>query len=276
MKILVPIDFSSMSLNALKVAQNIANTSSSSVDLFHSFENGELEKVLKNNSELMKGYVNILVNEIEDKLEKLKQANHELEIESDVIIRRGNFIENIKSIERLEDYDLIVMGSHGASGFREWTMGSNAQKVVRNVEHNVLVVKNENEFNVSNVLYVSSLNKSDVPAFKNFLEFLSHFKVNMLHIMAVDTAFYFTQPRFIMQEALKDFKALADDFNVQTHFYADYSVEAGVRHFVHEKNVSLVGIANHQKGNIRRIFTGSNVESIVNHSEVPVLSINLK
>jgi nucleotide-binding universal stress UspA family protein len=35
------------------------------------------------------------------------------------------------------------MGSHGASGFKEMFIGSNAEKVVRNSEVPVLIIKKE-------------------------------------------------------------------------------------------------------------------------------------
>ena len=39
--------------------------------------------------------------------------------------------------------DLIVMGSHGANGFQEMFIGSNTEKVVRNADVPVLVIKRE-------------------------------------------------------------------------------------------------------------------------------------
>jgi nucleotide-binding universal stress UspA family protein len=41
--------------------------------------------------------------------------------------------------------DLVVMGSHGASGFQEMFVGSNTEKVVRNSDVPVLVIKKEEE-----------------------------------------------------------------------------------------------------------------------------------
>ena len=46
--------------------------------------------------------------------------------------------------------DLIVMGSHGASGIKEMFVGSNAEKVVRTSEVPVLVIKNEHETSYTN------------------------------------------------------------------------------------------------------------------------------
>ena len=39
--------------------------------------------------------------------------------------------------------DLIIMGSHGASGIKELLIGSNTERVVRNANIPVLIVKND-------------------------------------------------------------------------------------------------------------------------------------
>jgi len=48
------------------------------------------------------------------------------------------------------------MGSHGASGFHEMFVGSNAEKVARNSEIPVLVIKKEEEnFNADKLTFAS-------------------------------------------------------------------------------------------------------------------------
>ena len=44
-------------------------------------------------------------------------------------------------VEQSDKYDLIVMGTHGHTGFKHFQMGSVAERVVRGAQCNVLVVK---------------------------------------------------------------------------------------------------------------------------------------
>ncbi len=63
--------------------------------------------------------------------------------------------ELLKSAEA-HNADLIVMGSHGASGFQEMFIGSNTEKVVRNSDVPVLVVKREEpEFKADKFVFAS-------------------------------------------------------------------------------------------------------------------------
>jgi nucleotide-binding universal stress UspA family protein len=47
--------------------------------------------------------------------------------------------------KRFKNVDLIVIGSHGTSGFNEVFIGSNTEKVIRLADSPVLTVKNELE-----------------------------------------------------------------------------------------------------------------------------------
>lgn len=275
MKILVPIDFSEISNYAIDAAKKLALRLNAQVDFFHCVTTKDMLSVYIENREVNEIYQQQVNDFVVKKLEGYSNEFKKAGIQANYMNSHGDFLPRLKELNKAFDYDLIIMGSHGQSGIVEWAMGSNAQKVVRKIETNVLVVKNEvDKIDFSEVVFVTGLDKSDQEPFRKFLQFVQNLNVDMLHILAVDTAFYFTQPRFIMQEALQDFKNIANKYNVKTHFYSDYSIEAGVRHFVEDKGISLVGISNHGNHPIQRIFRGSNVEAIVNQSVVPVLSIN--
>lgn len=275
MKILVPTDFSESSKYAIDSAKKIAIRYNAQVDFYHCASKEAMLNVYEKDRELSKVYHKQIQDFVIQNLEETTLDFRNAGIDSNYLNTIGDFIDELKQLQKNMNYDLIIMGSHGQSGFKEWAIGSNAQKVVRLIPTNVMVVKKELEkLDFSEVVFVSGLDKKDHESFKRFLNFIQKLNVDMLHILAVDTAFYFTQPRFIMSEALKEFKEIADGFSVKTHFYSDYSIEAGVRHFVEEKGVSFIGITNHEQNPLRRIFTGSNVEAIVSQSKVPVLSIN--
>ena len=187
----------------------------------------------------------------------------------------GKFLDDIVKLMEEIKFDLIVMGSHGAGGKEEWFLGSNTQKVVRNVHCDTLVVKYPiKEVNFNKVLFASNLYSEEKEVLEHFLQFIKNFDVEDLHVMTVNTMGFFHQPRVLIMEALKEFQNIASGFNVKTHFYPDYSVEAGIRHFAEEKDLDLVAISNKKRNPLKRIFQGSNVEMLVNHLKHPVLCID--
>ncbi len=275
MKILVPTDFSKIANFALETAIDIAMNKGAEIHLYHcaNIPNDweDLPAETRYHDKLNKQ----IAIKARDRLKIFSDRVKSKGIDCNVHFTGGKLIKDIEEVFAEINVDLIVMGSHGASGKREWFIGSNAQKILRKHRKDTLVVKKlERPFDPKELLFVTNLNKEDRISFKKFLSFSKSFNVNTIHILCVDTSSFFTQPTIIIEEALKDFKAIAKEFKVETHFYRDYSVEAGVRHFVAKNNIDLVGISNHAKKPFKHIFQGSNVEMIVNHSDIPVLSLD--
>ncbi|NND80389.1 MAG: universal stress protein, partial [Maribacter sp.] len=124
------------------------------------------------------------------------------------------------------------------------------------------------------VVYASEMTSRDEEGFKHFLEFLKPFNPDCLHLLIVNTGSFFKQPHMLAKESLKKFESLAKDYNCKSHFYSDYSIESGIRHFAEEQNIDLIGISNLHSSAIKRIFQGSVVEMLVNHSDLPVYVVD--
>lgn len=272
MRILIPTDFSTFADSAIKAALLLGQKYQAKIDLYHSIDS-LLPWQNDNLSEIRSSYL----TKMENKLKETSQGITDKGFSSDYYIGTGGFVNDLKSHLEKIDYDLVVMGSHGARGKEEWFLGTNTQKAIRKLHSNVLVIKEELEsLDFSEVLFVTGLNEPDQEVLKYFLEFIKPFDVKKVHILAVNTVGYFSQPTIVMLEALKDFKAIASDYDTETHFYSDYSVDAGVRHFSKDYGIDLIAMSNHSRRPIKRIFQGSNVEIVVNHSELPVLTIDYK
>lgn len=277
MKILVPTDFSVIAGYALDAAILLAKRSKSEIHLFHCAPIPDDWEDLPVELKVMDQLNKSIAISARDKLNVLKEKVEAKGVVCEVHYVGGKFLKNLDEMFETDGYDLIVMGSHGVGGKKEWFVGSNTQKVVRASRVNVLVVKEpllKLDFNTA--LFVTGLDLEDQIAFQKYLTFLKNFDVKNVHIMTVNTGSFYSQPSVLIEECLKDFKNLAKDFSVSSHFYKDYSIEAAVRHFVGDTDIDLIGISNHVRHPLKRMFQGSNVEMIVNHSKLPVLSIDYK
>jgi nucleotide-binding universal stress UspA family protein len=171
--------------------------------------------------------------------------------------------------------DMIVMGSHGASGKEEYFIGSNAQKMVRKMHVPILVIKNPlKDIEFKTAVFATSLLDSEKKCFLRFKELIAPFGVEKIHLVAIDLEGYFHQPTRVMTEALKNFKKLVSPYKGETHFFRDYSVEAGVRHLSMEIMPDIIGISNHERRPLKRMLQGSNVEMLANHVDLPLLCID--
>ena len=273
--ILVPTDFSPTAKIAVDTAVKMAALTHAEITFYHcatelppdwkSWPLPEKDKFPQNQKK---------IQQLTNKITSLKKQCRALAIPCRSIIRTGPFLENIEEVVTQEKIDLIIMGSHGASGKQEFFIGSNTQKVIRRVHTNLLIVKEPiHEIHFKKILFATGLGVSDQEAFADFLSLIKIFKPEEIHLVTIDTPGFFTQPTILVKERQMDFKKMASNVQIQTHFIRNFTVESGIRSFSEKIGVDLIAISNYERHPIKRIFSGSTVEMLANHSNLPVLSL---
>ena len=191
------------------------------------------------------------------------------------IITGGKFLQELQNQVTENKTDFVIMGSHGVSGKQEYFIGSNTQKAIRKLHVPVFVVKNPlKQYAFKNVVFASNFDTSEKEPFLKFLDFIKWFTPETIHLLSINTSGWFGQPSLLMKEAMEDFKELCEGYNCKTHFYRDLSVDVGIRHFAKEVEAYLIVVSNQNRRPLKRIFAGSNVEALVNHCDMPVLSLD--
>ncbi len=145
-KILVPIDYSQTSLNALDLAIAMAQRHKAEIRLLHvitSFQDDyvwEVSNLLADSNE-SPAEKTIL------KLQKLAEtilSTHS--IHCSIECRTGTVCDKIVEAANVFDADLIVIGTHGSSGLRSYFMGLEAYRVVKAATCPVLTVPNHQKW----------------------------------------------------------------------------------------------------------------------------------
>ena len=140
-KILVPSDFSAHSGEALQFAADLARHYSASIDLIHVFDTLTYA--------LPEGYVIPSADELD---RMLKQCQVQLDEERrgalelgagavETAVLQGGSVPEIIQFAKEHGSDLIVMGTHGRTGFKHFLIGSVAERVVRTAPCAVLTVR---------------------------------------------------------------------------------------------------------------------------------------
>ncbi|MCB0568764.1 MAG: universal stress protein [Phaeodactylibacter sp.] len=188
--------------------------------------------------------------------------------------RSGNVAREVARYAQAHGIGLIVMGSHGTSGKSEYFIGSNTQKTVREAHCPILVVKEPIlDMSFDKVVFASNFTEEEKGPFLHFKEFVKHF-VPEIHLVEIHTASLFDPPYILSQESMNDFRALCSPLPCKIHVHRNYSIERGIRVFSEEIGAKLIGISNHNRHPLKRMLAGSNVEALVNHANIPVLSID--
>lgn len=262
--ILVPTDFSACARNAEAAAIQLAGRFGSRVHFIHILTPGLYETDTP-------GWAQKKANR-EILLEEVRQRYPS--VESTATCLEGPLIDLLELEVRQRGIDLIVMGSHGASGKNEYFIGSNTQRVVRRVHVPVLVVKDPIEsLSFKKVVFASRFNETEREPFLRFKNIVKHFTPEV-HLVAIHTSSFFEAPYIVTKSAMDEYQALCEPLTSEVHIFRDLNVEEGIRIFAGSVHADLIGISNYERHPIKRMLVGSNVEALVNHSAVPVLTID--
>ena len=139
-KILVPIDFSEISKEALAYAAFLAGQFGADIILLHVTEKAPINYLL--GPGLMNHLVVPMMKQAEADLAGVAGSlskNHGARLS--VVVRQGRPFEEICRAARTLRADLIVLTTHGYTGLKHVVLGSTAERVVRHADCPVLVVR---------------------------------------------------------------------------------------------------------------------------------------
>lgn len=272
-RILVPTDFSKNAEYALRVAAQIAKKNNSEIYLLHM-----LELPHQGNDAISSGSAIPQIMFFKDmainKLETLMDADFLEGINVSEIIQFEKAFDGIMEISKKNNVDLIVMGSHGASGYEEMFIGSNAEKVVRSSEVPVLIIKNETaEFKADKLVFASDFSDEIKKPFAKLVEFATIFNSH-LDLVMINTPNSFKSTA-VAEKIMTDFLEGTNFTNYSTHIYNDVNVEKGILNYSSSVDADLIGMCTHGRTGFSHFFNGSISEDLVNHTVRPVITFKI-
>jgi nucleotide-binding universal stress UspA family protein len=138
-KILVPIDFSKFSENALPWATTLAAEFDAELILLHIVEKFPIDYLL--GSELMNETITPLMKQGEAVLKRMASGlSKSTRLKVSVVVRDGKSFEEICRTAKKLNADLIALTTRGHTGLKRVWLGSTAERTVRHAPCPVLVV----------------------------------------------------------------------------------------------------------------------------------------
>jgi nucleotide-binding universal stress UspA family protein len=141
-RILVPVDFSEDSVFALDVAVETANYLKANLRLMH------VRTGRRYHPPFAESNPDLLLADVDSSYMEylITRAKEKYSVQGGVLdfkIREGNVVREISNQAHYDDSSLIVVGTHGISGFEDRWVGSNAYRLVANAPCPVLTVRCE-------------------------------------------------------------------------------------------------------------------------------------
>jgi len=273
-RILVPIDFSDQAECAIKTAARIARESGAEIFLLHMLNLPMNETDVSAHGDASNPAKILYLRKIHQKIDEAMKAPYLKDIKVSEEVRFHKTFSGIIDYSHELNTDLIVMGSQGATGLKEMFIGSNTEKVVRNSDVPVLVVKKGvGEFDMNKIVFASDFSESVQPSFGRFLEFAAKFNASV-HLLFVNTVHNF-EPTKETSERLQNF---VNEYDLPEHtlnIYNDTSIERGILNFSKDIEADLIALNTHQRSGLSSMFNESISEDLVNHALKPVVTFKL-
>lgn len=271
-RILIPVDLSANSLLALEHASFMAKLFKADLILCHIMETkilkldlGKLSQSDKKNAEQI----------ISEKLEELAvDLRFKTGCQVDYLIKSGKIHKKIGEAAEETKASLIIMGTHGVSGFEEFFIGSNAFRVITEANCPVLTVQEHSKkIGFSDILCPIDSSDPSRKKVRYVLELAKKYnsKVHILGILSVDDDDEALKLDKKMEQVEKYFEKHDVQFNSEM---VDGENLASVA-LKHAKKIKadLICIMTEQEENFTGIFMGPFAQQVVNHSKIPVLTI---
>jgi nucleotide-binding universal stress UspA family protein len=273
-KILIPTDFSKYADEAIEVGAQIAKKNNSEIVLIHMMElPTHMNDAISGETSIPE--IMLFKRKAEETLKNIKNRPYLAGIKVTEVVRLDGAYKGINNyIKQNTDFDLIVMGSHGATGINEILVGSNTEKVVRQSEVPVLVIKNKlDNFNAGNIIFASDFSNENKKPFKKFLEFAKLFgsKLSLVMICTPNSFKSTSAAHKIVNEFVSEFDMPEYSFEI----YNESNIEKGILNYSNENNGDIIAFCTHGRTALNHFFTGSISEDLVNHSSKPVLTFRI-
>ncbi|MGB5228094.1 MAG: universal stress protein [Eudoraea sp.] len=276
-KILVPVDFSEHAGYALEVAAKLAKDSGAEIIVLHMMGLSEAYLTKSESDEAAEAhfYMKLAKKRYETFLNKPFLKG----VKVTEMVQNYKIFSEINEVAKENNIDLIIMGSHGASGVSEIFVGSNTEKVVRSSDIPVLVIKEPSPlFTPKLVVYACDLRVESIKAYHSARALFENWdlKLHLVYVNLPNEEFMSTgeikkKAEFFLKVAHNG----AVPSNTEMIYVSDYSIERGIFNHANDIQADLIAIPTHGRSGIAHFFKGSIGEDVVNHANLPVITFKV-
>jgi|SRR5438067_550220 len=290
--VLVAIDFSAPSLEAIEAALPLIKHFGADLHLVHVFEPDCLSSSIV--------AIPLVVPELEVG-QRVRRRLRDLAKDYSVPLRRENIhairgrpFEEICRLAREIDIDLIVIATRGNTGLKHLVLGSTAERVVRYSPCPVLVVRGSDSkkqpaqrpATFRKILVPVDFSDCSMKGLGYAKALANEFKAKLILLHSIALQYYVASDEYarydfplLMQQADRTAKQQMRDLVQQTNWNGiETSIQIGhagqqICTEASDRKADLIAISTHGKTGFKHVLLGSTAEYVVRHAACPVLVV---
>lgn len=269
--ILVPIDFSDCSINALRYAVQLSkrlkieelvimNAYTSPVaysDAGVYYDMDDLEH--DSDAELHEKF-----DEVMEEISGLKDIPHQFTIKNAFVL------EATKDACQTNNIDLIVMGTNGASGLEGALFGSTTYAVIKECNRPVIAVPDGAKYRQINKVVLASDYKEIDPKILDPLKVLNQVFHTEIHVVHISKSEELSHDE--INEA-KKYETYLHNIAHQFHYLVNDNLENGLKEYLKSHQIDLLALIPRKHKFYELIFGSAKSKPIIIHSDMPLLAL---
>lgn len=267
--ILVPIDFSENSENALSYAIMLADKYKAKLIFFHSFYTFHSSGHLSAESESKGAEAGKLA--YTEKLNELYSKytiNPEQEVEC--LTSSNELLDEIIEIIKNKTVDLVVMGTQGIGHLAGKFLGTNASWIVEYAPCPVIVVpQTQNNYELKHISYASQYLNSDIPTLKTVANLANLFQADLtvVHVNPYETSK--EKDTFLLFELKVLTEIKSPDINFKK--LPGANVEETLETYLKQGETDLLVMSAQQRNFLDKVFKKSITKALTLHLQAPIM-----
>lgn len=287
LKILVPIDFSPFSSFAIDFAVFLAQKYKAQITLYHvvvMYETEfEEEEHLKNIEKLVKHKILTSHTRLGEHQKRLDSPDFKVASHVDHDISAANAI--LGYIET-HHFDLIIIGTHGRTGIKNWIYGSVAEKIVRLSKIPVITIHAiARTLQIKNILVPVDFSKNSTYGIEEARKIAATFgaQINYIHIIeqqlhpsfhVVGIESVFTLNPDLKQVSLDKLKEFCfKEGEISTYTVLEGTAHRDIVNYAKDTECDIIVMSTHGYTGLDHVLIGSTTERVIRIAHCPVLSV---
>ncbi len=271
-KIVVPVDFSACSINAMRYASNLAHLTGAKLDIVYIHKPGALVRPMP----VGEPYFETILSDsvLHQKMKMLKEENEKNNVRTHYTIKEGTLTEAILEVVKDKSADLVVMGTNGIMHTYDVLYGTNTSSLIGKKKVPVLVIpesfKAPISFRNPFVLATDFKGVEFIPLF--YIELIKKLKVDLevFHVEDFSKGIYVSESELEKMEKVEE---IFEGVNIFFNSASEKNIVKAITEFAANNHAQMITMISHERSFFEEVMHESTTESMAMYAEIPFLAI---
>ena len=271
MKILCPVDFTDITLHAVKWAIEFASRLNGSLILFHSVHVGPvLPGDYVYDLPDLDGQVELAKDQLENLCEIHLNKNSHERVDIGFKVSVGFALDEIAKVIDNEDINLLVMATHGDLGLETKILGTNTSKLLKKLAIPVIVLPIGVDYtDIKSIIYATELEEREIRSVQYVVALAKKLEATV-HVIHVNGG-------VLSESKLHNFQRIIDGASgesIEIKVLNGTDITDSIEQFMETQSNQLLSLTSYKRTLLEAIGHKSITRSSILHPKVPVLIIS--